>query len=310
MHKYNYIFRTPEKFTHQYLQSFVADSARLFRMKGKEVEGVLFDTKKTTEVNILGVLLIYKFFEYSILEKCFSGPKCTLNQCNYLQKTLARYGFKDMVDQFLKDKIPEDYSMEFNQGRDGVFIAPITLNRGQSRETTESRYSSKIRDYYSYDETIVFIILQCLGEIASNFVEHAVTDTKSILVATGNRQYFEIACADTGDGIVSTLGPILGGKTVQRFEVVEKALEKGVTSKVNSGHMGYGLWLINEFAAASYGDFCVCSEGGYFYRHGRQTKRGECGHWKGTIVYVKIPLNRMNEMHKTIARMKEEYINY
>lgn len=309
MHKYSYIFRTPEKFTHQYLRSFVAESARLFRMKGKEVEGVLFDTKQTTEVNILGVLLIYKFFEYSILEKCFLRPKCTLNQCNYLQKTLARYGFKDMVDQFLKDKIPEDYSMEFNQGRDGVFIAPMALNRGQSRETTESRYSSKIRDYYSYDETIVFIILQCLGEIASNYVEHAVTDTKSILVATGNRQYFEIACADTGDGIVSTLGPVLGRKSIQRFEVVEKALEKGVTSKANAGHMGFGLWLIDEFAAASYGDLCVCSEGGYFYRHGRQIKRGECGHWKGTIVYVKMPLNRMDAMHKTIARMKEEYIN-
>ena len=204
MHRYRYLFRTPEKFTHQYLSYFVNETTRLFQMKGKEVRDVLFDTKATQDVSILGVLLIYKFFEYSILEKCFSEPKCTLNECKYLQKTLSRFGFKQLVDQFLNDKIPDDYSMEFNQEKDGVFIAPMTLNRGQSKETTESRYSSKIRDYYQYDETIVFIILQCLGEIASNFVEHAVADTKSILVAMGNKEYFEIACADTGDGIVST----------------------------------------------------------------------------------------------------------
>lgn len=309
MPKYQHLFRTPEKITQQYIQYFVADTARLFQMKGKEVPGVLFDTKKTKEVNILGVLLIYKFFEYSILEKCFKNPKCTLNECGSLQKILSKYGFKDMVDQFLKDKIPEDYSMEFNQGKDGVFIAPMTLNRGQSKETTEARYSSKIRDYYSYDGTIVFIILQCLGEIASNFVEHAVEDTKSILVATGNKQYFEIACADTGNGIVSTLGPVVGGNNRQKYEIVEKALDRGVTSKKNSGHMGYGLWLIDEFTAATNGDLCICSEGGFFYRHGRQIKRGECGHWKGTIVYVKILLNNMTSLNTAIARMKKQYNN-
>lgn len=309
MSKYQHLFRTPEKLTQQYLHYFVADTTRLFQMKGKEVSGVLFDTKQTKEVNILGVLLIYKFFEYSILEKCFKSPKCTLNECANLQKTLSKYGFKDMVDQFLKDKIPEDYSMVFNQGKDGVFIAPMTLNRGQSKETTEARYSSKIRDYYSYDETIVFIILQCLGEIASNFVEHAVDDTKSILVASGNKQYFEIACADTGNGIVSTLGPVVGGKNLQKFEIVEKALSKGVTSKRNSGHMGYGLWLVDEFTAATKGDLCVCSEGGIVYRHGHHIKRRDCGHWKGTIVYVKIPLNNMDSLHAALARMKDQYVN-
>ena len=262
------------------------------------------------EVNILGVLLIYKFFEYSILEKCFSGPKCTLNQCNYLQKTLTRYGFKDMVDQFLKDKIPEDYSMDFNQGKDGVFIAPMTLNRGQSKETTEARYSSKIRDYYSYNDTIVFIILQCLAEIASNFVEHAVSDTKSILVASGNKNYFEIACADTGDGIISTLGPVVGCRNSQKYEIVEKSLVRGVSSKLKSGHMGYGLWLIDVFTEAAKGDFCICSEGGYVYRRGHHIKRSNCGNWKGTIVYVRIPLTNMQGLQSAIEKMKKQFGSY
>ena len=309
MHNYNHLFKTPEKFTHQYLTSFVSETARLFQMKGKGVKEVLFDTRSTKDVNILGVLLIYKFFEYSILENCFINPKCTLNECKYLQKTLGLYGFKELVDQFLNEKIPEDYSMEFNQDKDGVFIAPMTLHRGQSKETTESRYSSKIRDYYNYDSTIVFTILQCLGEIASNFAEHAVTDTKSILVAKGNKDYFEIACADTGDGIVSTLGSVIGRRG-PNYDIVEKALAKGVTSKKNSGHMGYGLWLIDEFAKAANGDFTLCSEGGIFCRRGRHTKKGECGYWKGTIVYVKIPLTNMNGLQLAINKMRKDYDNY
>lgn len=307
MPNYAHVFRTPEKITHQYLLYYLKEVSPLFRMKGRLVKNVLFDTNKTTEVNILGVLLIYKFFEYSILEKCFSNPKCTLNRSTILQNTLSRYGFKNMVEQFLKDKIPQDYSMNFHQEKNGVFIAPMTLDRGQSKESTEVKCSSKIRDYYSYDNTIVFIILQSLAEIASNFAEHAVSDTKSILVAIGNKNFFEIACADTGDGIISTLGPVLGGKRYSKYKIIEMALKKGVTSKLHSDHMGYGLWLINEFASETEGDLYICSEGGYVFKRGRNTKKGECGFWKGTIVYVRIPLTNKKKIAALITKMKEQY---
>jgi hypothetical protein len=87
-------------------------------------------------------------------------------------------------------------------------------------------------------------------------------------------------------------------------------LKKGVTSKKNSGHMGYGLWLIDEFAEASNGDFAVCSEGGYFYRRGKRIKKGECGNWKGTIVYVRIPLNNLHGLSVALDTMRKQYENY
>ena len=47
------IFRTPEKFTQQYLKVFIQDVEPLFRLHGHKVQGVLFDTGKTKEINIL-----------------------------------------------------------------------------------------------------------------------------------------------------------------------------------------------------------------------------------------------------------------
>lgn len=96
---------------------------------------------------------------------------------------------------------------------DGVFLAPMTLKRsGINRRKNED--IKKIQKYYSYNSNIAYAILTCIGEISNNFQEHAVLDTQSIIVAKGNRNHFEIACADTGDGIISTLGPSLKEKVL------------------------------------------------------------------------------------------------
>ena len=41
-----------------------------------------------------------------------------------------------------------------------------------------------------------------MGEIAQNFKAHAVDDTDSILSVAGDKDKFEIACVDTGIGII------------------------------------------------------------------------------------------------------------
>ena len=302
----NIVFKTPEKFTQQYVRFFLMEVENLFKMKDKQIKNVFFETKYTKEVNILGVLLIYKFLEYSVINKCFMNPMSNILNSKVLMKEIDMYGFKSMIQQFLKDKIPTDYSMSYND-KGGVFIAPMTLNRGQSAENTEVEYRKNISDYYKYDSKISFVILQCLGEIISNFSEHAVMDTKSILVASGNKDYFEIACADTGDGIVSTLGPTLKTKQNANYLIIEQALQKGVTSKQNDDHMGFGLWLIDRFADASGGEFCLFSEGGYIHRRQNKLKKGACAKWKGTIVYLRIDLSNFDNLKCVISELKNEY---
>lgn len=304
--KYKKIFYSPEILTHQYISFFLREVEPLFKMRGCNEKGIFVDTSKTRKINILGLLLLCKFFEYSIQKDCFLNPKCNLDVCKGLLREIDKNAFKPMFQQFMHFRIPEDYSMEFKQN-DGVFIAPMILNRGQSREKTEVSYRNKIKEYYNYNKTITFVILQCLGEIASNFSEHAVLDTKSIMVASGNKDYFEIACADTGDGIVSTLGPILEGHKKNSYSVIQEAFEKGVSSKLDSGHMGCGLWLIDKFAAATNGELCVYSEGGYVHRRYSRIDKGECPFWQGTIIYLRIPLRKAYKLKEVIDELKSQY---
>ncbi len=308
MKRYSMIFSTPEKLNPQYVKYFLRDAELLFKLEGKKVPNVLFDTLNTQTANILGVLLIYKFFEFSISRDCFLKPKCTLRSSAKLLQNLEGFGFKNLFEQFTSFQIPTDYSIRYNVNKDGIFIAPIILKREYNKSDTERKYRSKISQYYSYDKTISFALLQCLGEIASNFTEHAVEDTKSILVATGNKDYFEIACADTGNGIVSTLSSSLPA-VKNKQEILKLALTKGVTSKRDQNHMGYGLWLIDEFTSASKGDFYLMSEGVYFYRRSNKQNLGMCPYWKGTVVYIRIPLTNIKGLKDVIEKLRNQYSN-
>ena len=308
MGRYNMVFSTPEKLNPQYVKYFLHDAEQLFRLEGRKIPNVLFDTIKTKSANVLGVLLIYKFFEYSISKDCFIKPKCTLPSSTQLLRSLDSFGFRELLEQVTSFRIPTDNSVKYNVNKDGVFIAPIILKREHSKDDTERKYRSKISQYYSYDATISFALLQCLGEIASNFTEHAVEDTKSILVATGNKDYFEIACADTGNGIISTLASSIPA-IKNRCEILKLALAKGVTSKKDQNHMGYGLWLIDEFTNATSGEFYLMSEGAYLYKRNNKQNLGECPYWKGTVVYIRIPLTNIKGFKDVLKKLRDQYTN-
>lgn len=299
----------PEKFTHQYFKSILNEMQLLFRSEDKLIEGVFLDASNIRKVNILGILLIYKFLEYAILKNCFNSPKCNVFSNTTILEHVDKYGFKPFMQMFVNCTIPLDYSIKFNK-TDGIFIAPMVLHRGLSKEKTEEQYKSKIRDYYNYDSQITFAVLQCVGEIASNFSEHAVDDTKSILVASGNRDYFEIACADTGNGVVSTLSPCLEYEHKRGYQVLTQSILRGISSKLDDGHMGYGLWLINQFVEGTGGELLICSEGAYLYRRGKRIDKGESGYWKGTIVYLRIYLTNKLMLQSVIDNWKRMFLKH
>lgn len=299
----------PEKFTHQYFKSILNEMQLLFRSEGRLIEGVFLDASNIRKVNILGLLLIYKFLEYSILKNCFNRPACNVFRNTTILEHVDKYGFKPFMQMFVNSTIPSDYSIKFNK-TDGIFVAPMVLHRGLSKEKTEEQYKSKISDYYSYNSQISFIVLLSVGEIASNFSEHAVDDTKSILVASGNRDYFEIACADTGNGVISTLSPCLENERKQGYQVLMQSMLRGVSSKLNDGHMGYGLWLINQIIEGTRGELLICSEGAYVYRRGKRINKGECGYWKGTIVYLRIYLTNESMLQSVIDNWKRMFLKH
>jgi signal transduction histidine kinase len=134
------------------------------------------------------------------------------------------------------------------------------------------------------------MIFLCLSEILLNFWEHAIDDTNSILVAEGNENHIEIACADTGNGIITTLNRVFENSSINRPNTLKKSVEKYVTSKKMTNHMGYGLWILNQIAKRTNGRFHIYSEGAYFKNDFSKEIADKCGYWKGTIIYLSLPL--------------------
>ena len=300
-------FRTPSSLNERTLGAFLDSVAPVFKMREGNVKNVTFDVADTTSANILGVLMIYKFLEYTVKNRCFINP--TLNFGESTRRLLDTNGFTKWVLTYVNNiNKPADYAELKYQVSNNLFIAPIALNR-QSEDVATSSVNTKICQYYGYNPSIRFAIITCISEVISNFAAHADNETQSVLVASGDRNHFELACADNGIGIVSNLNSIIN--TVyprkENYEILEKALDKGVTSKLDasSGHMGCGLWILNQYVTAAKGELHIFSEGAYIHNHQGKMRRGRCGYWKGTIIYLTLPLSSPDRIAETTLRLNE-----
>lgn len=307
----NKIYRTPENFNEVNIRHFIENVQDVFSLNGKGIANVFFDVSHTTKISIIGQLLIYKFMEYTFHKQCFFKPKTNLNtkDARYVNKELKKMGFNKLVDECFTEHSTEDDNFIFQD--DGIcFVSPIILERNSGVSGVGKMNEVKIANYYRYDSNIANAILSCLGEISSNFQEHAVTDTRSVIVAKGDKKHFEIACADTGNGIISSLKNY-DPNTKTQYKLLELAIKRGISSKLSEGHMGCGLWLINEYVTNTKGYLCIYSEKGYLINKHGKIKCGESPLWKGTIIFVDIPLADTDIIGNVIrsVKTKKTYVN-
>lgn len=171
---------------------------------------------------------------------------------NFLYE-MQRLGFWELLNSFFLN-LPGNYASLKYQLFENVFIAPIRLNE-MSLDEVPNNYIPDIQDYYHDTETCS-VVFSVLAEIVSNFKEHSNDETDTVLVATGDTNKFEIVCADTGIGMVSSLAPVLNNNPslrIRNYDVLEMATMQGITSKKGTDHMGFGLWLISEFVKIAKG---------------------------------------------------------
>ncbi|MBR3626774.1 MAG: ATP-binding protein [Bacteroidaceae bacterium] len=286
----NKTYYAPERLDDRGVIDFIHMASGLFSCEGKRVSDIKFDLTRVSKVNILGLLLLYKFVEYSSTKNCFDFPMLHYNK--YLETELKKYGFWNMLNDYMRNKRNIDYDDLDYTFKEDFFVAPIVLDRGKDFSSYKLRdvLYPKVASYYSYNHKIETIIFDCISEVIINFWEHAVDDTQSIIVAYGNKNKVEIACADTGNGIYSTLSPVLK-PGMKKEDVLLKAFSKGVTSKKESNHMGYGLWILNEMVSSSGGKLQLFSEGAFVYNKSGKITKSICSYWKGTIIYISLPLN-------------------
>ena len=305
-------YRMPKNLSVCAAKQFLDEVEPIFQLNNAKIEGVELDTSQTEKADIFGQLLLYKFIEYTIHKSCFSGPSTNLKANYRLKSLLDRTGFLPFVNEFmnkknnqLKNDLPEDYRLEWKED-DKYYIAPIVLSKTTSYSDKEELIRQKIREYYHGDQTIVGTIMSCISEIGSNFLEHAEESTNSVLVASGNNDYFELACADTGRGVLTSLAPVIK-RRMQPHELLLMALNKGVTSKPGTNHLGAGLWLISQYVSFASGEMCIYSEGASCQLKKDKFKMGQCGKWKGTIVYVRLSLHNKKAIEEGKAQLSKQF---
>ncbi len=299
------IFRTPPEFTISAARYFLDEVESVFKWNNLEKKNFQLDVGHTENIDIFGQLLLYKFLEYSVKHHCFYFPKINVN--NKVTDELKKSTFWSLVNDFIRNQDVNYKELKFREFR-GIFIVPINLTT-KTRDEAEALYAPRITSYYR-DIKVQFVVLSCMGEVASNFHEHSNDKTNAILVASGNESNFRIACADTGVGIISSLKPALGQEyqRKEKYEILQKSVEKEVTSKLNTNHTGCGLWLIDSFVTGLKGELHIYSEGAYYINHQGKVKRGECPYWKGTIIYVYLPFNSKKALMKMREIMEEGLI--
>lgn len=300
-------FSTPEVFTKQYVSSFLRNIEPVFSLEGKMIPNVFFRTIGTRQVDILGAMLTWKFMEYSIKKNCFYNPMGDYNHSdNVITKQLKEMKFwsqgKDIIrdgQSFNSNPYTPPYagSIEKNYW----FYTPIRLNSLSPNFGYNNPDDKIICSFYNNDPTICHCILQSISEISTNFQRHAEIDTDSLIFAKGDRDHFEIVCVDNGIGIVKSLSSKY--KNMSSHDTLKSSIEKGVSSKPGDGHMGMGLWVIEQFVICTNGELLLFSNDAYLKVRNGKIKAGQCPHWKGTIIYMDIPLKNIKEIHK-ITRKK------
>lgn len=282
----------------------------VFSSEEKKLEMYALDLSKIKKTNVLGMLLIYKIIEYSVEKNCFKEPYIYFENY-YIENKLAEYDFIPLINSYiqLKDSSSKLKNLKI-QLTDKFILAPQPLLRDSNftNNYLKTKFLPKISEYYNGQDKVISMIFTCFSEILLNFWEHAVEDTKSIMIADGNKQYIEIACADTGNGIISTLQSNPKYKGFSKEQLIFECVNKNVTSKENTFHMGYGLWLIDQIVSEIKGRFHLFSEGiAYSNEYGKK-KVFKTAYWKGTIVYLAMPIQNAKSL-VDIESFKNEEMN-
>lgn len=287
------LFKAPKNFTVNFILDFLSKIEKTFDWKQKAIPNVQIDLSEVEKTDILGLLIFYKFIDYTYANYCFRKPQIFVEE--YYNNIWSKYEFDKLIQAYIaNNEVTEKPFKEFKVILEDKFIiAPQALLResNYSKEYLEAEFIPKIEQYYENRPKIPDLIFSCFSEILLNFWEHAVSDTKSVILADGNQSKIEIACADTGTGIITNLQSFFANK-YRKEELLTKAVERGITSKPKTNHMGFGLWIVNELVTANNGRLRLISQGYYFYNDFGKIKSGKCAYWPGTIIYVNLNLDK------------------
>ena len=302
------IIEAPKYFTIKHVENFIGDVSRYFESKEKKETGFVLNVSKIKEICLLGQLILYKFISFTAENNCFEKPIIHGIDNPILKEQLGRSGFWELINTYVKrpnDKkaIEKSYNNLKVVNENDLLIAPQQLlreNGANEKKELEKMYLTKILDFYHNTQS-AHTICFCIAELLSNFWSHATRDTGTVMVAKGNKSFIDICFADTGGGIINSFrksSPIYNRMTDRAIMV--KALEKNVTSKPNSNHLGMGLYMINCIVSSGKNNMLkIFSDSQSYVCSGKvkgEHKRVSC--WRGTITYLRLNIENLLSLDK------------
>jgi hypothetical protein len=292
------VIKIPEIINASNTISFLRNVAVIFENENKKTEDFAMDLSGVKKINVLGMLLIYKIIEFSVEKKCFHLPYIIFE--SFLEEKLDEYEFLPLINAYiqLQDSSPKMKNLKVQMTEKFILAPqPLLRNSNFTNKFLKTNFLPKINEYYEGKPKVISMISTCFSEILLNFWEHAVEDTKSIMIADGNQSFMEIACADTGNGILSSLRNNPKYSKLNDEDLIKRSTNKNVTSKENTNHMGYGLWIIDQIISSIEGRFHLYSEGSAYINDYGKIRTVKTGFWKGTIVYLALPLHNAKSLN-------------
>lgn len=287
----------------------------IFQTEERQLPMYALDLSKVVKVNALGMLIIYKIIEYSIEKKCFYKPAIFFDK--FIEEKWKEFQFVPLINSYIRSTDSSPMFKDFRiQLSDNFILAPQPLLRETdfTDKYLKNKFLPKISEYYNGNDKAISMIFTCFSEILLNFWEHAVEDSKSIMIADGNKSYIKIACADTGNGIISTLMKNKKYSGLSKENLILSSVKKNTTSKENTNHMGYGLWLIDQIVTAIKGRLHLFSEGVQYSNDYGKIKVNSTSYWRGTIVYLTLPIDNAKSLcdiqHFRTTEMEKIKINF
>lgn len=253
------------KYDENNISSLILKLNFVFNLENKEVKNCDFQIKiPQKDFTSITSLVIYKVLAQSLDNKCLDNPSANIDEITLL---FSKFHLHDLIKAYYNKKdVDRIFANIKPLQKSDFFVAPHPINRDvvKSKDDLSNKYYEIIHDYYkdkNFD--IIEYIKTCLVEISSNFLYHAENDEKSILMAEGNKTKVEIISVDTSEGILSTMKEKY---TNSDTKLLNLAFQRKVSSKIENGHCGTGLWLINEIVNKLKGKLIIHTEG-YIYRN-------------------------------------------
>jgi len=268
----------------------------MFKANKKLLPVVEFDLFKMRKISILGTLILYKLLDHSYRNQCFKEHQFGGDK-KFLESVFQIYGFTELFKSYFGNNMPNDNISRYIKIRTqpNFIIAPQSLSRTNFADYNnhlQKTFVPALNRFYSSNPDAVSMMLTCISEIMANYWQHATDKYNSLLVAEGSKDIIEISCIDTGIGIVSSMESSKLFKVgLSKEKLLNKALTKGVSSKPNTNHMGYGLWIIDEIVSRTKGVLHIYTQGVYYKNERGQKWTEKGGFWNGTILYLQLPLS-------------------